>query len=130
MAYANSPLQTIEDKLLFIMMYLRKATTQDIFGEVFKMAQPIANKWIHVLHSCLNQALATLGEKPARHVQELHLVDEKEQLFFPDGTEEPIERPKDLKIQVMFYSGKEKMPLYQEQCTSRSTGQDHFVDSD
>ena len=33
--YCNSPLPTMEDKLVFILMYLRKATTQDIFGEVF-----------------------------------------------------------------------------------------------
>jgi hypothetical protein len=32
--YRNSPLRLIEDKLLFILVYLRKATTQDIFGEV------------------------------------------------------------------------------------------------
>jgi len=49
-AYCNSPLPTGEDKLLFILMHLRKATTQDIFGEVFGMPQPVANKWIHVLH--------------------------------------------------------------------------------
>ena len=47
-AYRNSPLPTMEDKLLFILMYLRKATTQDIFGEVFHMPQPVANKWIHI----------------------------------------------------------------------------------
>jgi hypothetical protein len=39
--YCNSPLRTIEDNLLFILMYLRKAMTQDIFGEVFKMSQPV-----------------------------------------------------------------------------------------
>jgi len=36
------------------------------------------------------------------------LADEKGQLFFQDGTERPIERPKDPKIQVLFYSGKKK----------------------
>jgi hypothetical protein len=106
--YCNNPLRTIEDKLLFILMYLRKATTQDIFGEVFKMSQPVANKWIHILHPCLNQALAELGEKPARRVQDLHLADEKGQLFFQDGTERPIQRPKDPEIQPIFYSGKKK----------------------
>jgi hypothetical protein len=40
-SYKNSPLPTMEDKLLFILMYLRKATTQDIFGEVFGMSQPV-----------------------------------------------------------------------------------------
>jgi hypothetical protein len=106
--YCNSPLPTIEDKLVFILMYLRKATTQDIFGAVYEMPQPVANKWIHVLHPCLNQALAMVGEKPARHAQDLHLSPEKGQLFFHDGTERPIQRPKNQEIQATFYSGKKK----------------------
>lgn len=106
--YCNCPLPTIEDKLVFILMYLRKATTQDIFGEVYEMPQTVANKWIHVLHPCLNQALAMVGEKPARHAQDLHLSPEKGQLFFHDGTERPIQRPKNQEIQATFYSGKKK----------------------
>jgi hypothetical protein len=106
--YCNTPLPTIEDKLLFILMYLRKATTQDIFGEVYKMPQPVANKWIHVLHPCLNQALAALGEMPARNTEDLRLAPEKGQLFFQDGTERPIQRPKDQETQRTFYSGKKK----------------------
>lgn len=104
--YCNCPLPTIEDKLVFILMYLRKATIQDIFGEVYEMPQTVANKWIHVLHPCLNQALAMVGEKPARHAQDLHLSPEKGQLFFHDGTERPIQRPKNQEIQATFYSGK------------------------
>lgn len=106
--YRNSPLRKIEDKLVFILTYLRKATTQDIFGEVFKMSQPIANKWIHILHPCLNQALTVLGEKPVRSAEDLHLAPEKGQLFFQDGTERPIQRPKDPEIRDTFYSGKKK----------------------
>lgn len=106
--YCNSPLPTIEDKLMFILMYLRKATTQDIFGEVYKMPQTVANKWIHVLHPCLNQALGMAGEKPARNAEELRLTPEEEQLFFQDGTERPIQRPKNQEIQATFYSGKKK----------------------
>jgi hypothetical protein len=106
--YRNSPLPTIEDKLVFILMYLRKATTQDIFGEVYEMPQTVANKWIHILHPCLNQALARVGEKPARHAQDLHLASETGQLFFQDGTERPIQRPKNQEIQATFYSGKKK----------------------
>lgn len=106
--YCNSPLPTIEDKLMFIMTYLRKATTQDIFGDDYRMSQPVANKWIHILHPCLNQALTDLGEKPARDASDLHLTPEKGQLFFQDGTERPIQRPRDQGIQKTFYSGKKK----------------------
>ncbi len=107
-AYCNCPLPTMEDKLLFILMYLRKATTQDIFGEVFHMPQPVANKWIHLLHPCLNRALHELGETPARSATELHLPPEAGQLYFQDGTERPIPRPKDPQAQSTFYSGKRK----------------------
>ena len=65
-SYSNSPLPRMADKLLFILMYLRKATTQDIFGEVFGMPQPVANQWIHRVHAILNQALAQLDANPAR----------------------------------------------------------------
>jgi hypothetical protein len=106
--YCNSPLRTIEDKLTFILMYLRKGTTQDIFGDDYRMSQPVANKWIHILHTCLNQALGTLGEKPARNAADLHLAAEEGQLFFQDGTERPIQRPKNPEIQEMYYSGKKK----------------------
>ena len=43
--YKSSCLPSFEDKLLFILVYLRKATTQDVQGELFGMSQPIANKW-------------------------------------------------------------------------------------
>jgi len=106
--YQNSPLPTMEDKLAFILMYLRKGTTQDIFGEVFNMSQPVANKWIHILHPCLSEALAEVGERPARSVSELKIGPEEGQLFFQDGTERPIERPKDTEKQSRYYSGKKK----------------------
>jgi hypothetical protein len=106
--YRNSPLPTMEDKLLFILMYLRKATTQDIFGEVFGMPQPVVNKWVHLLHSCLNQALASLGEIPARTAEELRLAKADSTVYFQDGTERPIQRPKDQAAQKTYYSGKKK----------------------
>ena len=107
-AYRNSPLPTMEDKLLFILMYLRKATTQDIFGEVFQMPQPVANKWIHILHPCLNEALADLKELPARTSTDLQLPQEAGPVYFQDGTERAIERPIEAEAQTTFYSGKRK----------------------
>ena len=106
--YSNCPLPTMEDKLLFVLMYLRKATTQDIFGEVFNMPQPVVNKWIHILHPCLNQALYTLGEIPARSAVDLQLPAEEDLLYFQDGTERPVQRPKNPEAQRTLYSGKKK----------------------
>ena len=52
--------------LLFILMYLRKAMTQDVLGAVFDMDQPVANKWVHLLLPIVNEALADLGDLPSR----------------------------------------------------------------
>ncbi len=107
-SYKNSPLPTMEDKLLFILMYLRKATTQDIFGEVFGIPQPVVNMWIHVLHPCLNQTLVDLDMIPARTASDLETGNDEIKVYFQDGTERPIRRPKDQDIQRTYYSGKKK----------------------
>lgn len=120
--YSNCPLARIEDKLLFILMYLRKATTQDIFGEVFGMPQPVANKWIHGLHPCSRTALTVLGAMPARTAKELKLLVPERQVYFQDGTERAIPRPSDQELQRLFYSGKRKnhtiknVVIINEQC--------------
>jgi len=106
--YRNSPLPAMADKLVFILTYLRKATTQDLFGELFDMPQPVANQWIHRLHGCLNQALTQLAATPARVAEDLDLDDDKVKLYFQDGTERPIARPTDPEEQETYYSGKKK----------------------
>ena len=52
--------------MLFILVCLRKAPTQNVQGELFGMCQPVANKWIHRLLPVLNGALAEQGELPSR----------------------------------------------------------------
>ena len=47
--YRNSCFDTIEDTLLFTLIYLRKAMTQDVRGELFDMSQPLTNRWVHLL---------------------------------------------------------------------------------
>lgn len=64
--YRNSPLPTIEDKLLFILVYVKQAPTQTLHGQLFGLSQSNANKWIHVLHAVLNQALGAQGALPSR----------------------------------------------------------------
>lgn len=112
--YKNSPLPTIADKLLFILNYLKQGSLQEEHATLFQMHQPDANRWIHFLHQLLKQALASLGELPARTAAELakRLAAEKNfdllKLFFHDGTERPIVRPKDEEQQKLYYSGKKK----------------------
>jgi len=115
--YKNSPLPTIEDKLLFILIYVKQGQLQEAQATLFGMHQPDANQWIHLLHHLLNQALAAVGELPARQAEELARrvepaptpeVETEVMIFFHDGTERPIVRPKDQHIQQLFYSGKKR----------------------
>jgi hypothetical protein len=54
------------DKLLFLLTYLKQNLLQEIQGQLFGMSQSNANKWIHLLHPVLNQALADHELLPAR----------------------------------------------------------------
>ncbi len=64
--YRNSTLLTMEDKLLFILVYLKQAPTQEVQGSLFGMRQSKANMWIHLLHPVLNRALAHNSDIPNR----------------------------------------------------------------
>ena len=103
--YKNSPLPTIEDKLFFILNYLKTNNLQNVQGALFGISQPKANVWIHCLHPILNQSLAELGELPARQMDQV-LFDDQERIYFHDGTERPIPRPSDPEQQRLYYSGK------------------------
>lgn len=106
--YTNSPLATIEDKLLFILHYLKSNNLQTVQGALFGMSQPKANLWIHCLHPILNRALADSGELPVRRMADLSFDENEEALYFHDGTERPIRRPVDPDRQRDYYSGKKK----------------------
>ncbi len=64
--YNNCPLPTPEDRLLFILVYLKTYALQVVQGRLFGMVQGKANQWIHVLLPALLAALRTLGDAPAR----------------------------------------------------------------
>ncbi|WP_239124671.1 transposase family protein [Leptolyngbya sp. CCY15150] len=59
-------LSNLEDKLLFILMYVRLYPTQDVQGFLFGMSQAQANQWIHRLTRVLNQALGYEQQLPER----------------------------------------------------------------
>jgi Helix-turn-helix of DDE superfamily endonuclease len=69
--YDTSPLPTMADKLLFILTYLKQNPIQEVQGQLFGMSQALANKWIHLLHTVLNQALAQQELLPAHTAAEL-----------------------------------------------------------
>jgi hypothetical protein len=69
--YQNCPLPTPEDRLLFILAYVKTYSLQVVQGRLFGMGQSKANQWINVLLSVLLAALRTLGDAPARSLAAL-----------------------------------------------------------
>ena len=133
--YKNCPLPTPEDRLFFILVYLKTYALQVVQGRLFGMGQSKANQWIHVLLPVLLAALRTLGDAPARSLtvlaQRLGVSEadaatlvaplEEESCLWPpsqpprrpppfahDGTERRIVRPQDPVEQKASYSGKKR----------------------
>jgi hypothetical protein len=69
--YKNCPLPTPEDRLLFILAYLKTYALQVVHGRLFGMVQGKANQWIHVLLPALLATLRALGDAPARSLAAL-----------------------------------------------------------
>jgi hypothetical protein len=69
--YKNCPLPTPEDRLFFILTYLKTYALQVVQGRLFGMVQGKANQWIHVLLPALLAALRALGDAPARSLTAL-----------------------------------------------------------
>src|SRR5918992_3714470 len=69
--YKNCPLPTPEDRLFFLLTYLKTYSLQVVQGRLFGMGQSKANQWIHVLLPVLLAALRTLGDAPARSLRAL-----------------------------------------------------------
>jgi DDE superfamily endonuclease/Helix-turn-helix of DDE superfamily endonuclease len=115
--YANSPLPTPADRLLFILTYLKQNAIQEVHGQLFGMSQPNVSKWVRLLLDILDDALAAQELLPARTAAELterlraetvEIDPEAAPFFCHDGMERPIVRPKDADKQEIYYSGKKK----------------------
>lgn len=67
--YKNCPLPTPEDRLLFILVYLKQNPTQLLHGRLFGMRQSKATPWLHVLRPVLRNTLRPIGDAPSRRVE-------------------------------------------------------------
>ena len=94
--YDNCPLPTPEDRLFFILVYLKTYALQVVQGRLFGMGQSKASHWIHVLLPALLAALRALGDAPARSLTALaHRHSAGVPPCAPDGTERRLVRPQD-----------------------------------
>ncbi len=69
--YQHCPLPTPEDRLFFLLTYLKTSALQVVQRRLFGMGQSKANQWIHVLLPALLAALRALGAAPARSLTAL-----------------------------------------------------------
>jgi hypothetical protein len=100
-----------EQKLLFLLVYLKTYPLQTVLGELFGISQSRVNRWIHRLLPLLQEALEELGVLPERDPRQFAnsqaAAGEKPQLII-DGTERRRQRPKNPEKQAAHYSGKKK----------------------
>ncbi len=108
----RSTLQTCEQKLLFILVYLKTYPLQVVMGELFGLSQASANHWIHRLLPVVREALTQLGVMPQREADQFARSEQKQKEsseYIIDGTERRRQRPKNPEKQALHYSGKKKV---------------------
>jgi hypothetical protein len=104
-------LASIEDKLFFILFYLKCYPTFDVLSALFSFDRACAHDWVHRLLPILEE---TLGEKQVLPLRKLRSIEEfmahcptvGEVII--DGTERPVQRPQASDQQKENYSGKKK----------------------
>ena len=110
----KSRLATVEDKLLFILMYQKTYPIQTVPGLVFRLSPSRTNELIHELMPLLQAALKQLGHGPERNpaaLAERGAAPTPVTALLIDGTERRRQRPapaRNPEKQGENYSGKKK----------------------
>lgn len=100
-----------EQKLLFLLVYLKTYPLQVVMAELFNLSQPQVNYWLRRLLPVLRDALDELGVLPERdpHAFARTVAPPLEQTRrIIDGTERRRQRPKSPEKQRHYYSGRKK----------------------
>ena len=102
-------LSTPEQKLFFILFYLKNYPTFDVLGAIFDLSPSKADELVQKLLPILKNAQQNLHALPHRHLQptsnggqEIESIKE----IIIDATERPICRPHHARKQKHYYSGK------------------------
>src|SRR6185369_5560767 len=101
-------LEQPEDKLLFLLVYLKTYPLQAVMGELFDLSTPQVNYWIHRLLPVLRSALDDLGvlpERDPRHFAQAQGASGKAPRLIIDATERRRQRPKTPKNRPFFTAG-------------------------
>ena len=107
----NSVLAAIEDKLFFLLYYMKLNPLQEVLATAFGMDQPQASRWLELLRARLIVTLDKEKVLPERKAERLYrLVKDEDQLMI-DATERSVGRSIDEETQKEYYSGK-KSPYH------------------
>jgi len=108
-------LHSPEQKLLFLLVYLKTYPPQVLLGELFALSQSGVNHWLYRLLPILREALDELDVLPERdpgHFAQSQPASGEGPLLIIDATERRRQRPKNPEKQVAHYSGKKKTHTY------------------
>jgi hypothetical protein len=100
-----------EQKLLFVLVYVKAYPLQVLQGAAFDLSQSQTNYWLHHLLPVLKRALDDLGVLPERDPRQFARSERRKHEppeLIIDGTERRRQRPKDQEKQALHYSGKKK----------------------
>ena len=102
----DSPFSCYEDMLLFILIYIKNNPLQEHHAACYKMNQPQANTWIHLLTKLLRKTLSKVRKLPKRSNTKIHHIVQCAETLYIDGTERPVQRSMDYEVQKEHFSGK------------------------
>lgn len=105
----KATLKTSTDKLFFILLYCKCYPTFDLMSVLFGFDRSCAHDWVHRLLPILETALGkrqSLPERKIDSIEEFMAKFAEVQEVIIDGTERPVQRPKDAERQKEHYSGK------------------------
>jgi hypothetical protein len=108
----HGQLSTLEQRLLFILVYQKAYPVQVVMGQLFGMSQAAANQWMHRLLPVVQEALTALGVMPEREGRRFAQAERRQgepPNYIIDGTERRRQRPKKPEKQALHYSGKKKI---------------------
>ncbi|NES64408.1 MAG: transposase family protein, partial [Okeania sp. SIO2D1] len=98
-----------KDQLFFILFYFKCYPTFDVAGVLFDLHRSRAHRWMLRLQPILEKSLGKKMALPERKLESIgefmtRFPSAKEVMI--DGTERPIQRPKEQQKQKNHYSGK------------------------
>jgi len=106
----TATLPSTEEKLFFLLVYLKNYSLQEMMAASFGFSQSNASKWVKILRPLLLESLKSLKLAPLTQANQVasKLKELGAKQCFLDATERTVSRSVDQSTQEQFYSGKKK----------------------